>query len=53
MPASPDTGIPPSVNPAKVSTIMVCEALPDNPEVYFYSSNDSFYVNNAFNLAGG
>jgi uracil-DNA glycosylase len=55
MPASPDSGIPSSVKPQNVRIIMVCEALPDNPEDYFYSSHDSLYVNNtiaAFNSAG-
>jgi uracil-DNA glycosylase len=55
MPAASLTGIPASINPLKVRIIMICEALPDNPEDYFYSSGNSLYVKNtvsAFNNAG-
>jgi len=38
--------IPKSVIPDRVKIIMVCEALPENNEDYFYSSSDSLYVTN-------
>ena len=47
--------IPSIVNPRKISVILVCEALPENKNDYFYSSKDSLYVKNvisAFNEAG-
>lgn len=47
--------IPPNVDPQKIRIIMVCEALPENPEDCFYAGGDSLYVTNtlqAFNRAG-
>lgn len=47
--------IPAKIDPQKISIIMICEALPENQEDYFYSSGDSLYVTNtlaAFNHAG-
>lgn len=51
----PQISIPAKIDPQKVSIIMICEALPENDEDYFYASGDSLYVSNtlaAFNLAG-
>lgn len=47
--------IPTNIDPQKVRIIMICEALPENKNDYFYSSTDSLYVINtigAFNNAG-
>jgi uracil-DNA glycosylase len=55
MSGSPSFKIPKDIDPGEVRVIMVCEALPENPADYFYSSQDSMYVRNtigAFNSAG-
>jgi len=47
--------LPKGVVPGNVRIIMVCEAMPDNPADYFYTSSNSLYVTNtidAFNSAG-
>jgi len=48
--------LPASIEPGRVQIVMVCEALPENEEDYFYASSpDSLYVTNtleAFNNAG-
>ncbi|MDD5428288.1 MAG: uracil-DNA glycosylase [Candidatus Omnitrophica bacterium] len=47
--------IPRIINPEDVRIIMVCEAMPEKENDYFYSSQDSLYVLNtvdAFNNAG-
>ncbi len=47
--------IPPGIVPDRVKIIMVCDAMPENDEDYFYSSADSLYVINtvdAFKSAG-
>jgi uracil-DNA glycosylase len=47
--------LPASIDPQKISIIMICEALPENHADYFYSSSASLYVTNtleAFKLAG-
>jgi uracil-DNA glycosylase len=47
--------LPKNINPQKVRIIMVCEALPENIDDYFYSSTNSLYVTNtikAFVIAG-
>lgn len=47
--------IPTNIDFQKVRIIMICEALPENINDYFYSSTDSLYVTNtieAFNNAG-
>jgi uracil-DNA glycosylase len=44
-----------NIDPGKIRIIMVCEALPENIEDYFYTSKNSLYVTNtidAFNSAG-
>lgn len=51
----PKISIPAKIDPQKISIIMICEALPENDQDYFYTSADSLYVTNtlaAFNLAG-
>jgi len=47
--------IPPQVAPQRVKIIMVCEAMPDKEQDYFYSSQDSLFMVNtvdAFRSAG-
>jgi uracil-DNA glycosylase len=47
--------IPVKIDPQKVSIIMICEALPENEQDYFYGSGNSLYVTNtveAFRNAG-
>jgi uracil-DNA glycosylase len=47
--------IPAKIDPQKVRIIMICEALPENKQDYFYSSGNSLYVTNtvkAFQNAG-
>lgn len=47
--------IPVGIDPKNVRIIMICEALPENEDDYFYTSTDSLYVTNiveAFNNAG-
>jgi uracil-DNA glycosylase len=48
--------IPAGIEPRRVQIVMVCEALPESEEDYFYASSpDSLYVTNtleAFNSAG-
>ena len=38
--------IPPKIDLLKVRLIMIAEALPDNPQDYFYAAGDSLYVSN-------
>ena len=47
--------LPAGIDPRKIRIIMLCEALPEDPADYFYTSRDSLYVTNtvaAFNQAG-
>lgn len=47
--------LPTNIDPEKIRIVMVCEALPENKNDYFYTSTDSLYVVNtieAFNNAG-
>lgn len=47
--------IPAKIDPKKIRIIMICEALPENEQDYFYSSGNSLYVTNtveAFKSAG-
>ena len=47
--------LPKNIDPQKVQLVLICEALPENPADYFYSSQDSLYVKNiieAFKNAG-
>jgi uracil-DNA glycosylase len=47
--------LPEKINPKKIRIIMICEALPENEQDYFYSSGNSLYVTNtveAFKSAG-
>ncbi len=47
--------IPEKIEPKRIKIIIICEALPENKEDYFYSSGNSTYVMNtinAFNDAG-
>jgi len=47
--------IPQGIVPDRVKIIMVCEALPEKKQDYFYSASDSLYVTNtidAFKSAG-
>jgi len=47
--------IPKIINPDRVRIVMVCEAMPADPNDYFYSSRQSLYVMNtidSFNNAG-
>jgi len=47
--------LPAKIDPQKVRIIMICEALPENEQDYFYSSGNSLYVTNtveAFQNAG-
>jgi uracil-DNA glycosylase len=47
--------IPRIIEPEQIRIIMVCEAMPEKPDDYFYSSKSSLYVLNtvkAFNNAG-
>jgi uracil-DNA glycosylase len=38
--------IPAKIDPQKVRIIMICEALPENKQDYFYASGNSLYVRN-------
>lgn len=47
--------LPPKIDSQKIKIIMICEALPENANDYFYTSNNSLYVTNtieAFIIAG-
>lgn len=47
--------LPENINPQKIRIVMICEALPENADDYFYASNNSLYVKNtieAFIIAG-
>jgi len=47
--------LPPNVDPQQIRIVLICEALPENPADFFYTSTDSLYVTNmvlAFQQAG-
>jgi uracil-DNA glycosylase len=47
--------LPAGIDPQKIRIVMICEALPENMNDYFYSSTDSLFVVNvikAFDSAG-